>query len=153
MIYEFSADRQLFFYVNIEGQQRLVCFGERNSYGASVFQTQLAKTAEAIRKHSLFKRGVIKEMTREDEANGANEPNKANEANGANGANEPNRANGADEPNRANGADENVLEAKNFTQAKSMLAKKLGIGYNDIKTPMQLDELAKNAGLTIIYTK
>lgn len=151
MIYEFSADRQLFFYVNIEGQQRLVRFGERNSYGASMFQTQLAKTAEAIRKHSLFKRGVIKEMTREEpKAATATMPETKVPGTERNGANEANGANG-----QADGAtgQENVLEVKNFTQAKSALAKKLDIAYSDIKTPMQLEELAKKAGITIVYKK
>ena len=42
--------------------------------------------------------------------------------------------------------------AKNFTQAKSMLSKKLGINYKDIKTPDQLMKLAKDNGIIIKYS-
>ena len=60
--YIFSASRQLIFFVNINGQQRLVQFGSRNANGSSIFQTTNEKTAEAIRNHSLYRRGVVVEQ-------------------------------------------------------------------------------------------
>jgi hypothetical protein len=141
-VYTFSAERQLFFYVNVGGQQRLVKFGERNAYGASVFQTILRETAEAIRRHSLFKRGVIREAVNDTAA----EDTAARVTTEVLGS-------GRSTDEAPKGPEAETIEAKNFTQAKSAVAKKLGIGYNDIKTPDQLMQLAKEHGLNIVYKK
>jgi len=163
--YHFSADRQLFFYVNVAGQQRLVRFGERNSFGASEFRTQLRETAEAIRRHSLYKRGVIREMVSEEEAAKAvgarvraavvtsdTAARADGDARVRTAVDTAGTAAGADGETAVTAAKE-VIEARNFTQAKSLLAKRLEIAYSDIKTPDQLLQKAKEAGIEIVYNK
>lgn len=148
--YHFSADRQLFFYVNVAGQQRLVRFGERNTFGSSVYTTKLRETAEAIRRHSLYKRGVIREQV-SDEAPKIKAATPVLEAPAKNERSEA-KTEGADAKTKKEMAKE-VMEARNFTQAKSLLAKRLDIPYNTIKTPDQLQQLAKEAGIEIVYNK
>ena len=158
--YCFFANRQLIFYVSINGQQKLVRFGERDTFGVSAFQTTNRYTAEAIRKTSMFKKGVIKEESKVEEekpatiipAKKAPAPEKPADPT----TTEPtdNQATtGTDNGNPDTGNSENVIEAKNFTQAKSILSKKLDIKYNDIKTPDQLMKLASEANITIKYVK
>lgn len=150
----FYSKRQLFFYVNIDGQRKLVSFGERDSSGESSFQTENPKTAEAIRQNSYYKKGVIVEntiiqpeakVTAEKKTGKKPEPKKGPEPK-KESAIEPLTI-----PNKKEG--EEVLEVKNFTQAKSVISKKLGIAYNSIKTPDQLAKLAKDAGYTIVYVR
>lgn len=158
--YCFFANRQLIFYVSINGQQKLVRFGERDTFGVSAFQTTNRYTAEAIRKTSLFKKGVIKEESKVEEekpatvipAKKAPVPEKSADPT----TTEPtdNQATtGTDNGNPDAGNGQEVIEAKNFTQAKSILSKKLNIKYNDIKTPDQLMKLASEANITINYVK
>lgn len=148
-IYIFSSNRQLMFYVSISGQMRLVRFGDRNMNGTSVFQTSNKETAEAIRKHSLFKRGVVKESFIEDKSVG--KTNGRSNVKTSQGS-EVNAAIATADGNTGKEVrQEEVIEAKNYTQAKSMLAKRLEISYNDIKNPDQLLQLAKKSGITIRY--
>lgn len=149
--YCFSAARQLFFYVNVAGQQRLVRFGERNAFGASTFTTRLRDTAEAIRRHSLYKRGVIREQV-SDEADAVTvleAPAKGERVVTAMQA--PAKEEKPIEAKQVTSKE--VMEVRNFTQAKSMLAKRLDIAYGSIKTPDQLLQLAKEANIEIIYNK
>ena len=155
--YCFFSNRQLIFYININGQQRLVKFGERDTFGVSAFQTTNPYTAEAIRKSSLYKKGVIKEESKVEEkpepvimgevkkvpADLEAEPTPVDEETVVNDT--------VNEGATSTDNNENVIEARNFTQAKSMLAKKLNIKYNDIKTPDQMMQLAKDAGITLKY--
>ena len=161
--YCFFANRQLIFYVSINGQQKLVRFGERDTFGVSAFQTTNRYTAEAIRKTSLFKKGVIKEESKVEEkkpatvipAKKAPVPEKPADPT----ITEPTEptdnqtTTGTDNGNPDAGNGQEVIEAKNFTQAKSILSKKLNIKYNDIKTPDQLMKLASEANITINYVK
>ncbi len=150
--YKFSSERQLFFYVNVKGQLRLVKFGERNSYGACVFTTMLRETAEAIRRHSLYKRGVIKEQVTEKPQTAVETPAPKPKVVAKPAAPQVKKETAATETPEQTEKKE-VVEARNFTQAKSLLAKKLGIAYSDIKTPDQLMQLAKQAGVEIVYSK
>lgn len=158
--YCFFANRQLIFYVSINGQQKLVRFGERDTFGVSAFQTTNRYTAEAIRNTSLFRKGVIKEESKVEEKKPATvipakkkpEPEKPADPT----TTEPTdnqTATDTDNENPDTGNSQEVIEAKNFTQAKSMLSKKLNIKYNDIKTPDQLMKLASEANITINYVK
>lgn len=153
--YTFSADRQLMFYVNIGGIQRLVRFGSRNGNGVSVFTTALRSTAEAIRKHSLYLRGVVKEQVVVKPAADAAGvvAGKASLKSEGNAGRPTAQIPAADTTGVVADAEPQaeVIEAKNFTQAKSMLAKRLDIKYQDIKTPEQLLQLAKESGIIIKY--
>lgn len=48
---------------------------------------------------------------------------------------------------------ENVIEVENFTQAREAIIKRLGVGKNEVKTPVQLQKVAKEAGISIKYNK
>ena len=173
--YIFSASRQLMFYVNIGGVMRLVQFGARNANGQSVFMTNNKNTAEAIRKHSLFRRGVVTEFEASDEpekpatkVTGTERRTRPAEP-ATEGTGTERRTEEPAEPDEpaTEGAGtergtersteqgteqgEEVIEAKNYTQARSLLAKRLEISYNDIKNPEQLIKLAKDAGITVKY--
>lgn len=161
--YCFFSNRQLIFYININGQQRLVKFGERDTFGVSAFQTTNPYTAEAIRKSSLFKKGVIREESKMEEEPKPAVMKKVEKVPVATGqvvtepvvtepvVTDPITIEPSSGSTTDAGDSENVIEAKNFTQAKSMLAKKLNIKYNDIKTPAQMMQLAKDAGITLKY--
>ena len=147
--YIFSASRQLIFFVNINGQQRLVQFGSRNANGSSIFQTTNEKTAEAIRNHSLYRRGVVVEQVeKKPEVKKPEAPKQESHAMGVVTDKPEANATGMVAESEEQGE---IIEAKNFTQAKSLLAKRLDIKYNDIKNPDQLMKLAKDAGITIKY--
>ena len=152
--YIFSANRQLMFYVGIGGQSRLVQFGSRNVNGTSLFQTSDDNVAEAIRKHSLFKRGAITEFEREKTVKKPAKPvlryNPIVQE-PVNTVKKPEVTVIDDNEEYGQPVGTEVIEAKNFTQAKSMLAKRLNIKYNDIKNPGMLVQLAKDAGITIKY--
>jgi hypothetical protein len=157
--YIFSSKRQLIFHVTINGQRRIVNFGERSQSGVSLFQTSDGKTAEAIRNSSMFKRGIIEEnsiITEKPKTKNVQTPTPKKVA-AAPAAQAPEQT-----PDQSgtqpltvdqSGSTENVIEVKTFTQAKSVLSKKLGIAFNEIKTPDQLAQMAKDAGLTFVYCK
>ena len=64
MDYTFVADRKVAFIVQAGGRRKLIEFGDRNENGVSSFFTTDAKVAQAVRKHSLSRRGAIVETTR-----------------------------------------------------------------------------------------
>lgn len=144
--YIFSAERQLIFDVMIDGRKRLVQFGERSQFGASNFSTTDEKVAAAIRKHSMFKRGVITESTinaeDKDKSTGAVPSDKVPSI-----QKDPAQK-ATEEPDELD-----VIEVENFTQAKSAIIKRLGIDKNMVKTPPMLNKVAKDNGITIHYKK
>ena len=62
-VYEFASESQYIFRVETDGIGRLVVFGEPYGNSASVFQTKDSKVAAAIRRTSMFRRGVIVETS------------------------------------------------------------------------------------------
>lgn len=149
--YTFSAERQLIFYINVGGQLRLVRFGERNAFGGSVFSTTRALSAEAIRKTALFKRGIIKEVTSLPQPAPAVKDPSASASPAVKGAVKQTAAPKKETKTAADETKAELLKAKNYTQARSLLAKKLGINYRDIKSPDQLNQLANDAGVVVEY--
>lgn len=63
MYFTFSSDRKLSFIINAGGRNLLVQFGDPNSNGVSTFTTKDPKVANAIRKNSLSRRGIICESS------------------------------------------------------------------------------------------
>lgn len=63
MYFTFSSDRKLSFIINAGGRNLLVQFGDPNSNGVSTFTTKDPKVANAIRKNSLSRRGIILESS------------------------------------------------------------------------------------------
>lgn len=140
--YTFAAERQLIFHVNVSGRTRLVQFGERNMSGASSFLTTDSGIAAAIRRHSMFRRGAIKETTVKAAADDTPHPVRQSVLEGR-GAHLPGIG------SAPSGAD--VLEADNFTQAKEVIIKRFGVTKSDVKTPALLAKTAKEHGITIKY--
>lgn len=154
----FSAERQLIFHIVVDGRTQLVQFGERSQWGASNFSTTDEKVAAAIKRHSMYKRGVITEFVQEDkkpakqvrkpagkaECTAAQQPQDT----GKEGQEPPTPETPPGETDAAN-----VIEAENFTQAREAVMKRLGIGKDAVKNPILLQQVAKEAGLTIKYNK
>lgn len=161
--YIFSAERQLIFYVTVDGRTRLVQFGERSQWGASNFSTDDAKVAAAIRRHSMFLRGVITETTPPQQEppkqvkKAATKPvgEQAGTVAGQSPAADDDEGQGTDETGQDGAGDDtaNVIEADNFTQAKEAVMKRLGVDKDAVKTPILLQKVAKDNGLTINYKK
>lgn len=165
----FSAARQLIFYVTVEGRRLLVQFEERNQFGASNFTTTNEKVADAIRKHSMFERGIISENTPPQEVKKKRRRDRTNGADGVNGADVAENAQRQDDtpeeprdseqgegdltPPSPDESDDNVIEVENFTQAKEAVIKRLGVSVDSIKTPILLNKVCKDNGLKIKYTK
>lgn len=152
--YTFSAERQVVFYVaTADGRRLLVRFGERNSYGASNFATTDKQVAAAIRKHSMFQRGVIIETTPPKEKKkpaktaplpttpppaGEQDPDTGGETGGEQ----------TPPPEDAGNAD-NVINADNFTLAKEAVMKRLGVDADAVKTPILLNKVCKDNGIEL----
>jgi len=160
MKYVFAAERKLVFPVAAGGIKRLVEFSDRNSQGASVFQTDDANIAKAITNTSLARRGVISVVScppeEEDKAQSPVVPKSEI-------ANKPSnrlrrKANKADlkeqEPDKSPKTaiqNEKVREYANFTLAKEAISKEFGIDKNIIKNPIVLARIAKDNGILIKY--
>lgn len=133
--------------------------------GASNFFTTDEDVANAIRLTSLFRRGAIKEVTvlkpvvaikQEPKVRQAAEPvesvrgrqviKPAGKAPGTAPG-----AGGADVATQSQQTGQDVIEAKNFTQAKEAIVKRLGISKTAVKTPALLAQVAKDNGITIKY--
>ena len=147
--YHFAAERQLIFHVLVNGLNRLIQFGERNNAGASTFYTPDINVACAIRRTSMFKRGVIKEFGEQAKPAPKEVEKKASPVTSQGVV-----TNAAPVPSKQEKAAEkadNVIEVKNFTQAKEAVSKKLGIAKSAIKTPALLARVCKEEGLEIKY--
>lgn len=144
--YTFAAARQFIFQVTVEGRQRLVRFSERNQFGASTFCTPDAKVAEAIRKTSMVKRGVIEETTPKEE-----KKPQGTAAQVARPAESPQPHEGVDDEVQPPDSKADVIEVDNFSQAKEAVAKRLGIDKSSIRTPPDLSAVAKRNGIIIKY--
>lgn len=151
--YRFAAERQLIFHANVGGKTMLVEFGERSSYGASVFITPDPNIAQAIRRTSMFQRGVIKETTPEEKPAVAAAKKADTATNGKTSleAAKPAKTTKASQEQPKATNPDNIIEADNFTQAKEIVARRLGIDRRTMKNPASLDKVAKENGLTIHY--
>lgn len=138
-MYEFAADRQFIFSVEVDGRTRLVTFGERNQFGTSLFQTEDGKVAESIRKTGLFRRGVIKETHLQATTHPV--PPEGRETDSGTSA--------------GTGAEAVVkVETKmfaNFTQAREWLSKTYGLAKGSLRTPAAVQKAAEEHGIQIGY--
>ncbi len=140
--YSFTAERQLIFYVNVDSLTIPVQFSDRSIFGSSVFNTLNEKVAKAIRKTSMFMRGVIQETTKEDEAVESTTVKKPSKKEVVK----------QEIPNEKSfGNEDNVITVDNFTQAREAVAKRLQIAKSEIKNPMALQAVCKKHGLVIQY--
>ena len=151
MTYAFAAESQYIFHTEIDGIQYLVQFGFRNGNGSSVFQTQNAKVAEAIRRTSMFKRGAIVETTvwpkKDDALKGAAQNGSTKDTKDTKGG-----ARDDSEAPAGNADEEPKMEVKvfaNITQAKEFVSKEYGVAKRLLKKPEQVIEEAKKHGVKI----
>lgn len=143
MIYEFAAQRQFIFSVQVDGRTHLVQFGEQNQFGSSIFQTQASKIADMIRNTPLFKNGAINETTivKEPEKPAIPVKNKSVETK----ATTPITATGNDEKG------ERKQTFSNFSQAREWFCKTFNIPKRNLRTPTALQKLAIEKCITVIY--
>ncbi len=168
-MYSFAAERQLIFYANVGGRSRLIQFGERNHAGASVFMTQEEKVAEAVRRNSMFKRGVITETTIKEEVKpviAEAEPQrteqtgkaKKNAKGGKKGSAKKGGKNAAPvkaesvkaeaEPQRT---EQEAKSFRDFSHAREWFGKEYGVSRKELRNPTMLAEYAKKYNVTIKY--
>ena len=134
MEYSFAAERKVILTVQAGGRNRLVEFGERNEYGVSCFNTSDGAVANAIRKHSLARRGVIIETTPPQQP-------------------EPEAAPVVENSKPATGGETgNVRTYDNYTIAREAITKEFGILKSTVRTPTALDKVAREHGFTIRYS-
>lgn len=135
MDFSFAAERKVVLTVQAGGRNRLIEFGERNSNGVSCFQTTDAITANAIRRHSLSRRGVIVETTPPQQQEPEPEIKKVVKAD--------------TQPKAADGTPIRAFD--NFTLARETITKELGIPRTKVRTPATLEKLARENGFIIKY--
>lgn len=135
MDFSFAAERKVVLTVQAGGRNRLVEFGERNGNGVSCYQTSDAIIAQAIRRHSLSRRGVIVETTPPQQEQPQPEPKKVAKA--------------ETQPKAADGTPIRAFD--NFTVARETITKELGIARNRVRTPATLEKLARENGFVIKY--
>lgn len=156
MKYVFAAERKLIFIISAGGINRLVEFSDRNRDGGSSFQTDDAKVAKAIRKGSLYKRGVIQQVsgpTEEDEAqieamqNFLKRPSKADAWKDKTPVSDK-IVKHVEEPQQPG---QRVMEFNNITFAREAISRELGIPKAQLRSQAALDKAAKDAGIVIKY--
>ena len=146
------------------GVRRLVEFGDRNLNGASSFLTSDAKVAQAIRRHSMSRRGIIIETTPNQKDDPVVEEAKPQPRTlgVVKGVVKPAAtqtrklvAKKTDAKNTQPHQEPagKVREFANFSVAKSAISKEFGIPKTKIKTASALDKFASENGFSIKYTK
>lgn len=137
MEYNFSAERKLVFIVSVAGRNLLVEFGDRNSGGRSSFTTTDGKVAQAIRRTSLARRGVIVETTPTVDIPPAS-------SNHPSSPKIPTSPNNPDSPSSSR-------EYDNFTLAREAIIKEFGIKKSEVRNPTALARFALSKGIIIKY--
>lgn len=137
MVYTFAAERKLVFVVQTGGHNRLIEFGDRNQNGTSVFMTTDPGVAQAVRRNSLYRRGVIQETTKEPES----QPVKSS----------PNKPIEPKSPIQPIDPSPEVREYDNFTVAREAIVKEFGIKKSEVRNPTALARVAGEHGFTIKY--
>lgn len=134
MEFTFAAERKLVFVIQAGGRNRLVEFGDRNENGVSVFSTTDAAVAQAVRRSSLSRRGVIAETTKYPDPEPVTEkPVKAAEKKVEKPAGTP------------------VREYENFTLARESITKEFGLKKSEVRNPTALARVASEHGFSIKY--
>lgn len=136
MEYTFAAERKVVLTVQAGGRNRLVEFGERNEAGVSTFFTTNDAVAQAIRRHSLSRRGVIVETTKPQEP----APEKAKKATAA-----------PQKPEEKTSDGTPVRAFDNYSVARETITKELGIPKTKVRNPAALEKIAKENGFIIKY--
>lgn len=135
MYYSFAADRKLVFVVQASGRKRLVEFGERSDRGVSLFSTTDENVAQAIRRSSMSRRGIIVETTVEQQ------PEEKKTESSVKNQKEPVSEN----------TQSDVREYDNFTVAREAITKEFGIPKTEVRNPTALERAAKEHGFSIRY--
>lgn len=143
MEYSFAAERKLVFIVSTGGRNLLVEFSERNQNGASVFSTRDEKVAQAIRRTSLSRRGIITETTRPQQP----EPKVKSNISSAVKSPTPSQKQTADHDKTPD-----VRFYDNFTQAREAITREFGLKKSDVRNPTTLARVAQEHGFTITYS-
>lgn len=137
MVYTFAAERKLVFVVQTGGHNRLIEFGDRNQNGTSVFMTTDPGVAQAVRRNSLYRRGVIQETTKEPEPQPV--------------ASSPSKPIEPKSPTQPTDSSPDVREYENFTVAREAIVKEFGIKKSEVRNPTALARVAGEHGFTIKY--
>lgn len=148
MDYIFSAERKLVFTIRTGGRNLLVEFGDRNSGGMSSFATSDVKIAQAIRRTSLSRRGVIIESTPANQADTTPNPAPSSPSRPTL-PNNPASPTIPDKPSASTGP--SVRSYDNFTLAREAIVKEFGIRKSDVRNPTALARFAQEKGFTIKY--
>lgn len=147
MDYIFSAERKLVFTIRTGGRNLLVEFGDRNSGGMSSFVTSDAKIAQAIRRTSLSRRGVIIESTPANQADTTPNPAPSSPSR----PDLPTSPTIPDKPSASASTGPSVRSYDNFTLAREAIVKEFGIRKSDVRNPTALARFAQEKGFTIKY--
>lgn len=143
MVYTFAAERKLVFVVQTGGHNRLIEFGDRNQNGTSVFMTTDPGVAQAVRRNSLYRRGVIIETTREPEPKPA-APSPAPGTSASPGTSGSSVTSGSS-------ASPEVRDYDNFTVAREAIVREFAVKKSEVRNPTALARVAQEHGFTIRY--
>jgi hypothetical protein len=150
MEFTFASKRQLSFIISTGGRNLLVAFGERNQAGVSGFMTMDEKVAQAIRRHSLSRRGIIEETTKPVAVSEEKPVVTATET-----VSKPSTKRkplvSDEKPATAVTAEAKEREYGNYTVARESICKELGLKKSEVRNPSALDKIAKEHGIIIKY--
>ena len=138
-VYEFASERKYVFKIVTDGIPKLVEFGDAYGSNASIFQTKDRKVAEAIRRTSMFRRGAIKETTKEEEHTKS--------------AASSSVQNGNQDEGKVQNSTEPEMEEKTFTnitQAKDWVSKEYKIPKTQLRKPESVVTEAKKHKVKLI---
>ena len=152
MEYKFASRRQVSFIISAGGRNLLVSFGARNQAGVSVFMTSNPKVAQAIRRHSLTRRGIIEETTPPEQAEATVVMTQKARAPKADETTMEKPL----EPGTTTDAAPTVGEATeriydNYTVARESICKEFDIKKGSVRNPEALAHVAKEHGIIIKY--
>lgn len=176
MDYTFAADRKVAFIIQANGIRKLVEFGDRNENGVSSFFTTDPKVANAIRKHSLSRRGAIIETTKDLDQETVEEPVKPQRVVRTIGmvkgvgakpqvsarptgkvttkprtAAKPSAKKTQAVADAVGGSAGEVREYANYTVAREAICKEFSIPKAQVRNPTALARVAKEHGFSIKY--
>lgn len=172
MYFTFSSDRKLSFIINAGGRNLLVQFGDPNSNGVSTFTTKDPKVANAIRKNSLSRRGIIcessesagKELETGKKVKKVAMPTKETEKTDVTPQQTEQEATQGEQHDTAEATTEASKETDegsektpeereydNYTVAREAICKEFGINKSTVRNPTALAKVAQEHGILIKY--
>ena len=156
-MYKFTSSRQLIFKITKPGgTPSVVYFSERDANGVSVFLTKDENTAQAIMRHSFFKKGVIILAEKPAEPEEEDTDTEAEQEDTNDIQEQTTDAETTEAPVEAESEttetipEDGVMKFPNITIAKDYLHRTFGVKKEEIRSLPKVLAYAESKGITIV---